>query len=104
MKELQDGETMIDSGCCLGQNLRRAAYDAAPAKNVVGSDLKPVLMDMCYEMFKDGGTFQSKSYHCDIFKLSTDTKASGALSELEGHFDIVLCSEVLHLWSQDVQI
>lgn len=46
--------TMIDFGCCLGQDVRRLIYDGVPIDRIRGYELDPFFIEQGYDLFKDG--------------------------------------------------
>ncbi|KAK6836469.1 hypothetical protein PG987_006964 [Apiospora arundinis] len=49
IKQVQEGATLLDLGCCFGQDLRKLAYDAGPkisTKSLIGSDLEAAFLEL----------------------------------------------------------
>ncbi|CAF1452311.1 unnamed protein product [Adineta steineri] len=53
--------TVIDFGCCLGQDTRQLIYDGVPVDNVHGYELDPSFIEQGYELFRDGKLMQTKN-------------------------------------------
>ncbi|KAJ7705362.1 hypothetical protein B0H17DRAFT_1037756 [Mycena rosella] len=47
----RDGAILLDLGCCLGTDLRKAASDGFPAQNLIGSDLRLEFWTLGHELF-----------------------------------------------------
>ncbi|UJR17616.1 hypothetical protein I4U23_004512 [Adineta vaga] len=48
-----EGETLIDFGCCLGQDVRQLVYDRVPVEQIRGYELDPFFIEQGYELFRD---------------------------------------------------
>ncbi|CAF3854972.1 unnamed protein product, partial [Rotaria sp. Silwood1] len=55
-----EGATVIDFGCCLGQDVRQLVYDGVPIDQVRGYDLDPFFIEQGYELFRDGKIMKEK--------------------------------------------
>ncbi|KAF1962140.1 hypothetical protein CC80DRAFT_487676 [Byssothecium circinans] len=53
LQRLKSGETYLDLGCCVGQDIRKLVYDGAPSENTYGCDLESGFLDMGYDFFLD---------------------------------------------------
>ncbi len=64
-----EGATVIDFGCCLGQDVRQLVYDKAPLEQIRGYDLDPFFIEQGYELFRDGEQMKEKNVFAsgDIF-------------------------------------
>ena len=49
-----EGATLIDFGCCLGQDIRQLIYDGVPLSQLRGYELNPYFIEQGYELFRDG--------------------------------------------------
>ncbi|KAI1172928.1 methyltransferase [Nemania sp. FL0916] len=97
---LQAGATLLDIGCCLGQDIRKLVFDGVPAENVAGAELRQGFIDLGYELFRDKKTLASKMYQANVL----DDSSVGPWPQLEGTFDVVNFSMVLHVFPRDEQI
>ena len=64
-----EGATVIDFGCCLGQDVRQLVYDGVPVEQIRGFDLDPFFIEQGYELFRDGKLMKEKKIFAtgDIF-------------------------------------
>lgn len=96
---LSSGARVLDVGCCFGQDLRRLAIDSnASTTGWYATDLYDQLWGIGYDMFRDKESFKATFVQNDL--LSDD----GALWKLDEKFDVMLTSQVLHLFSWDQNI
>lgn len=56
----EEKATVIDFGCCLGQDTRQLIYDGVPVDQVRGYDLDPFFIEQGYELFRDGVLMKEK--------------------------------------------
>ena len=47
------GATVLDLGCCFGQDLRRLVADGGSMDNMYASDLNRELWDIGFDLFRD---------------------------------------------------
>ena len=52
------GATIIDFGCCLGQDVRRLIHDGVPIERIRGYELDPFFIERGYELFGDGDSMR----------------------------------------------
>lgn len=45
-------ESLLDLGCCWGQDLRKLAFDGVPVTSLHGADLRPDLMAVGFDLFR----------------------------------------------------
>ncbi|MCJ1391923.1 hypothetical protein MMC18_004790 [Xylographa bjoerkii] len=94
--------TLLDLGCCFGQDIRKLVHDGAPATSLYGAELRGGFLDMGYELFRDRETLASKFIEADVF-----AEADGdTLAELDGKVDVVYTASFLHLfgWEEQVKV
>ena len=96
----EDPKTLLDVGCCFGQDLRKLVIDGAPGSQLVGVELKPEFIDLGYDLFMDRKTYKGRFVAGDIFE---DTPGS-AVKALDGTIDIVHIASFLHLFGWDEQL
>lgn len=94
----EDPKTLLDVGCCFGQDLRKLVVDGAPSSQLVGAELKGEFIDLGYDLFMDRKTYDGRFVAGDVFE---DTPAMKAL---DGTIDIVHLSRFLHLFGWDEQL
>jgi len=64
-----EGATVIDFACCLGQDVRQLVYDGIPIDQIRGYELDPFFIEQGYELFRDGELMKEKKVFSsnDIF-------------------------------------
>jgi SAM-dependent methyltransferase len=97
ISRLQRGDSLLDIGCFVGQDLRRLVFDGAPATNLFGVDIVNH-WDVGYELFRDNAKFSAKFIETDILNPNEDLKA------LTGKMDIISVTHVLHQWEFEGQL
>lgn len=97
---LQAGATFLDIGCCLGQDIRKLVFDGVPAENVAGAELRQGYIDLGYDLFRDRETLVSKMYQANLL----DGPTVEPWPQLEGRFDVVNFSMVLHVFTREEQV
>lgn len=99
LDRLKAGQSLLDLGCCFGQELRPLVAAGVPSKNLYASDLRQEYWDLGYDLFKDRDTLESTFIAGDIF----DDSEEAPLNELKGKLDIVYTGSFFHLFSWDQQ-
>jgi SAM-dependent methyltransferase len=94
---VKDGNTFLDVGCCVGQDIRKLVFDGAPSENTVGSDLRKDFMEIGYNLFLDKSTLKTRFIGADIF----DTESE--LTQLAGKVDIIHTAFFFHLFNLEGQ-
>ncbi|MCJ1400977.1 hypothetical protein MMC11_004188 [Xylographa trunciseda] len=99
LAKVKGGASILDLGCCLGQDLRFLAAEGAPTDEMYASDLVPEFWNLGYELFRDKGKFKARFYNADIFDRESSLQA------LDGRMDIVYLGAFLHLfdWNQQLE-
>lgn len=95
---MKSGESLLDLGCCFGQDLRQLVADGAPSEKIYGLDIEGPLIDMGYDLFMDRGKLKSTFVVEDVYKPEADW------SQLEGKMDIINASAFFHLFPWPKQI
>ena len=98
VSRVQQGEKLLDLGCCFGQELRRLIFDGAPAENLYGVDLRPEFFDLGYDLFLDRDTCKATFIAADAF---TEPEAVMALN---GQISIVYAGAFFHLFDRPQQL
>jgi len=96
LNRIRDGETFLDLGCCVGQDIRKLVYDGAPSENLIGVDTEPRFLNLGYELFNDREKLKAHFYAEDVFD-------ENFLSEWRDRIDIVFLGSFLHLFSFEQQ-
>lgn len=86
------GATVLDIGCCFGQDLRLLAADGASPQNMYASNLRRELWDLGFELFDDREKMTATFIQADI------QDPDSGLRELEAKIDVVIANQFLHLF------
>ena len=97
IKRLQSGDSLLDVGCFLGQDLRRLVFDGAPSDHLHAVDIVSH-WDVGYDMFCDRGRFSAHFMEADILHPNE------ALQALHSSIGIISITHVFHQWGWDDQI
>ena len=92
LERLKAGDSILDFGCCLGQDLRWLAALGAPTNKMYGVDLHHEFWDIGFDLYQDKDRFKAQFMCADIFDEISE------LNHLRGSIDIVYMGSVLHLW------
>jgi SAM-dependent methyltransferase len=98
LERIINNATVLDLGCCFGQDLRWLAGDGAPTANMYASDLHGELWELGYDLFHDRETMKAQFIQADI--LNEDSR----LNELTGKIDVFIICQFLHIFSWDDQV
>lgn len=98
-KAQSKGATILDVGCCLGQNLRMLATEGVPTENMHATDLKSELWELGFELFGDRDKMKAIFVEADLLHLDADSK----LHQLRGKIDVIIACLFLHLFDWDKQ-
>lgn len=96
---IKQGASILDVGCCFGQDLRFLAADGAPTGEMYATDIVPDFWHLGYDLFRDKARFNARFIAADILAAH-----SSLLQELEGRVDISLVNQVFHLFSREKQV
>ncbi|KAK3385502.1 hypothetical protein B0H63DRAFT_183533 [Podospora didyma] len=99
LARLQAGDTILDLGCCLGQDIRKLAFDGAPATSLFGAELKADFIDLGYELFRD----RDRANRATFFQADI-LDQEGPLAEYRWQFDVLNLGMVVHLFSRAEQL
>jgi hypothetical protein len=92
-----EGATVIDFGCCLGQDVRQLVYDGVPIDQIRGYELDPFFIEQGYELFRDGDLMKEKK----IFR-SGDIFDDQFLETIEPA-DYLYAGSFIHLFDAETQ-
>lgn len=96
---VNDGSTILDAGCCFGQELRKLAFDGAPPAALYGLDLEQTFIELGDQLFLD------KTKMADATFVAGDLlQPDSRFPQLEGKVDIVHASSLLHLFTWEEQV
>ncbi|KDQ07831.1 hypothetical protein BOTBODRAFT_119527 [Botryobasidium botryosum FD-172 SS1] len=108
----KDNALFLDLGCCMGTDVRNAAYEGYPASQLVGSDLLETYLTLGKELYNDKETGKIKFIAADVFDLppirSTAPRISSLdgvtqLDDLAGSLTFIYTGSVFHLFSAQKQ-
>ncbi|THV47612.1 hypothetical protein BGAL_0299g00010 [Botrytis galanthina] len=96
---LKGGDSFIDIGCFLGQELRQLVWDlnGAPTDQLHAVDIVNH-WDLGYEFFRDEETFKVDFFEDDMLQPREKLKA------LHGTMDVILVNQIFHQWNLENQI
>lgn len=57
LPRLKAGDSLLDLGSCMGQDLRKLVYDGAPSQKLYASDVFPQYEGLSYELWRDKDSF-----------------------------------------------
>ena len=97
-------QTLLDLGCCFGQDIRRLVADGASGENLYGADLRLDFLELGYELFRDKGTLKAHFLEGDVFEEDAAAESGKELSKLDGKIDIIYAASFLHLFAWEEQV
>ncbi|KIJ60830.1 hypothetical protein HYDPIDRAFT_116688 [Hydnomerulius pinastri MD-312] len=115
------GAILLDLGCCVGTDIRKAVADGFPAENTIGSDLHQEFGAIGHKLFKTTPeTFAGHFIQGDALDPATlsivepfetapesprpDLKALTSLNPLQGRVSAIHASNFFHLFSESKQL
>ena len=100
VERLKNGQTFLDVGCCIGQDLRRLAFDGVPTTNMYATDVTGDFWEIGYDLFRDRDSMKAHFVKADILVTNS------ALTALHGNIDVLYVGSVLHLfdWAKQLEI
>lgn len=97
---LQAGATLLDLGCCFGQDLRKLVHDGVPSENLFGADLLSEFIDLGYDLFGDRDALRTTFLApADVFDDADDAPLT-----LMPRVDVVHIGSFLHLFEYADQV
>lgn len=106
LPRLKAGQTLLDVGTCLGQDLRKCVFDGAPAANLYASDLFPEYEELAYDLWRDRDKLPPGHFFADNILADNATFTSGLLMTRlgPGSVDIIAITMFLHLFNYENQL
>ncbi|KAL9102172.1 MAG: hypothetical protein Q9163_002646 [Psora crenata] len=106
LPRLKAGESLLDLGSCLAQDLRKCVFDGAPTANLYASDLFAEYEDLSYELWRDRDRFPSGHYIADDILADNEKFSAGNLMMKLGpcQTDIITITMFLHLFDYKNQL
>jgi SAM-dependent methyltransferase len=92
--------TLLDLGCCIGQDLRKLAFDGVPGDQLVGYDIEPGFFQVGYEAFQDKRHFQAGFVAGDFLASKGETSEE----HRQDQYRFVHAAYFFHLWSWKKQV
>ncbi|KAL9601636.1 MAG: hypothetical protein Q9219_002356 [cf. Caloplaca sp. 3 TL-2023] len=106
LPRLKAGQTLLDVGACLGQDIRKCIFDGAPATNLYASDLFPAYEGLAYDLWRDQARIPAGHFLADDILADNATFTSGPLMTRlgPGSVDIIAATMFLHLFNYENQL
>ncbi|KAL9003724.1 MAG: hypothetical protein Q9188_003428 [Gyalolechia gomerana] len=106
LPRLKAGQTLLDVGACLGQDIRKCIFDGAPAANLYASDLFPEYEDLAYNLWRDQDRLPPGHFFAENILAENAMFTSGPLmTQLgPGSVDIITMTMFLHLFNYENQL
>ncbi|KIJ16042.1 hypothetical protein PAXINDRAFT_99023 [Paxillus involutus ATCC 200175] len=115
------GAILLDIGCCVGTDIRKAVADGFPAERTIGSDLHPEFGDLAHKLFRTTPeTFPGHFIPGDALDPDTlsvvqpfeavpdspepELKTLTSLNPLHGRISVIHASNFFHLFSESKQL
>ncbi|KAL9061131.1 MAG: hypothetical protein Q9162_000276 [Coniocarpon cinnabarinum] len=98
LSQLGAGANFLDVGCGIGQELRYLAKEGVPLAQLHAFDLEKDLIDLGFELFRDGERMGSRIVQADMLaSLATQPH----LRAWAGSMDLIQASQMLHVFDYD---
>lgn len=106
LPRLKLGQTLLDVGACLGQDLRKCIFDGAPADSLYASDVFPEYQNLAYDLWRDQDRLPTGHFFTDNILADNETFTSGPLMTHlgPGQVDIISITMFLHLFNYENQL
>lgn len=99
LQRVKDGQTFLDLGCCMGQDIRKLVHAGASSANTYASDITENFWEPYgFDLFQDRDSLKTQFIKADIFAESSD------LDQINGKVDIVNAASFFHLFDWDAQV
>ncbi|RHZ51899.1 hypothetical protein CDV55_103509 [Aspergillus turcosus] len=101
LERLNQGQTFLDLGCCMGQDIRKLIFDGVPpTKKINAADLRQEYIDLGFDLFRDREKLERaiNFFVTDIFNPSSD------FDQLNGKIDVIWAGSFFHLFDWDEQV
>ncbi|KZV63373.1 hypothetical protein PENSPDRAFT_657361 [Peniophora sp. CONT] len=109
---------LLDIGCCMGTDVRKAVFDGYPAAQIVGCDLLSDFIALGHKLYADGDGHPIRFIQGDVFALdlpsptqtvtSTHTTSSlsefSSLNDLLGRVAAIYTGALFHLFDESTQL
>ena len=94
---IQNGQKLLDVGCCFAQDLRKLVHDGARSEHLWGTDIMGDFIELKYELFLDKNTFQSG------FLIADALDPESSLKQFDGQIDIIYFFHLFD-WGQQMRV
>lgn len=105
---------LLDVGCCVGQVLRKLAFDGVESSRLLGTDIEPRFLDIGYDLFRDRDTFRGEFVFGDLLLHNNNSDDENVnensndnddpLAALDGKATFVHATSFFHLFTWDDQV
>ena len=95
----QGNQTLLDAGCCFGQELRKLAFDGVPPKALYGLDIEANFIELGYDLFCDRAIMGDATFIAGSLLDETNS-----FLQLEGKIDIINANSLFHLFTWEEQV
>ncbi|KAI3324186.1 hypothetical protein HD806DRAFT_522017 [Xylariaceae sp. AK1471] len=99
-----DETRLLDVACCVGQVLRKFAFDGVNSSRLYGTDIEPRFVDIGYDLFRDRDEFKGAFVIGDLLKQKEE-EDEGGLDALDGKMTFIHATSFFHLftWADQVR-
>ena len=96
---LKSGQSLLDAGCCFGQDFRKFVFDGAPSSSVLlGVDIEPDFFELGYQLFRDRDKMHAKFICADLTDPSIPQ-----IEPFVSSIDIICVNSFFHLFDLETQ-
>lgn len=99
VERVREGASLLDLGCCFGQDLRIVAAEGAPTQNMVASDVVGEYWERGFDLFRDREKMRGRFIQADLLDPGSELAR-----QMRGKIDIVIAAHFFHLFSWDMQV
>ncbi|KAI5859263.1 hypothetical protein GGS23DRAFT_616370 [Durotheca rogersii] len=96
--------TFLDVGCCVGQVLRKLAFDGVDPGRLYGLDLESRFIDAGYDLFKDRNKFRATFLVDDVLRRGSVGGGDSGSEALDGKINIIHATSFFHLFTWRDQV
>ena len=97
--KLKSGQSLLDAGCCFGQDIRKFVFDGAPTSSALhGVDIEPAFFDLGYQLFRDRHKMHAKFIGADLTNPSIPD-----IEPFVSSIDIICVNSLFHLFDLATQ-
>lgn len=104
LKAADDPCSLLDVGCCFGQDVRKLVVDGVPSDRVVGLDLAPQFYNLGRRLFRDDVEVNGRPVLEFDFYARDITDDAADWAPLQNRFDVLNLTSFLHIWNWDTQV